>query len=131
MIMKHSQAFALFLGIYSKAIADPLSYLGPNWETILNFWTYIDSLSVEQWKTVGGRYSASLNCDKENIITRYCKNHSPCQDIQYCTWYLPNKLGTGIYSKWAAIFVSYELFAMHDLLNDGHELYFIPLFSDL
>ena len=129
--MKHSQAFALFLNTYPEAIDDPLSYLGPNWETILNFWTYIDSLTIEKWKTVGGRYNASLNYDKEIIIAGYCKNHRPCEDIQYCTWYLTSKLGTGSHSNCVAIFVSYELFAMHDLLNDGHELYFIPLFSDL
>jgi hypothetical protein len=129
--MKHSQAFALFLNIYPEAIDGPLSYLGPNWETILNFWTYIDSLTVEQWKTVGVRYSVNHNFDKENIIEGYCRKNRLCEDIQYCTWYLTSKLGTGSHSNFVAIFVSYELFAMHDLLNDGHELYFIPLFGDL
>jgi hypothetical protein len=30
--------------------------LGPNWQTVLHFWKYADSLSEAQWETVGKRY---------------------------------------------------------------------------
>jgi hypothetical protein len=29
-------------------LTDPGKYLGPNWEDVLNFWIYVDMLSVEE-----------------------------------------------------------------------------------
>ena len=52
---KAHQNFANYL-IKPEALTNPQDFLGPNYETVLNFWKWIDSLSEEQWKVVTDRY---------------------------------------------------------------------------
>jgi hypothetical protein len=125
--MKYSNALTEFLKIWPECINDFPSYLGQNWETILNFWSWIDTLTVEQWKTIGEKYypgSGKTACD-------YGENLDYFEDVQYCTWKVVNEINGSISAKEVAIFVSYELMVMHNILNAGHELYIIPMFNDL
>jgi hypothetical protein len=39
-------------------LTHPANYLGPNWEDVLNFWIYLDTLSYEEKKKMGQRYRA-------------------------------------------------------------------------
>jgi hypothetical protein len=36
-------------------LSHPEDFLGSNYEAVLNFWTFLDSLSEEQWKEVRKR----------------------------------------------------------------------------
>jgi hypothetical protein len=38
------------------ALKNPEKYLGPNWEDVLNFWIYLDTLSDEEKEEMGQRY---------------------------------------------------------------------------
>jgi hypothetical protein len=40
------------------ALTHPAKYLGPNWEDVLNFWIYVDTLSDEERKEMSDRYWA-------------------------------------------------------------------------
>ena len=41
-----------------EALTNPENFLGPNYETVLNFWTFMDSLTEDNWKEVARRYCA-------------------------------------------------------------------------
>jgi hypothetical protein len=42
----------------SDALTDPEKYLGPNWEDVLNFWIYLDTLSNKEKKEMAQSYWA-------------------------------------------------------------------------
>jgi hypothetical protein len=37
-------------------LTNPEKYLGPNWEDVLNFWIYVDTLSKQEREELGQRY---------------------------------------------------------------------------
>jgi hypothetical protein len=37
-------------------LTDPGKYLGPNWEDVLNFWIYIETLSDKEKEAIADRY---------------------------------------------------------------------------
>jgi hypothetical protein len=43
-------------------LKNPAKYLGPNWEDVLNFWIYVDTLSEQEKEEMRQRYQA-LNCN--------------------------------------------------------------------
>jgi hypothetical protein len=45
-------------GAPSDVLTSPEKYLGPNYETVLNFWRVMDGLTGNQWKKVARRYRA-------------------------------------------------------------------------
>jgi hypothetical protein len=47
------------------ALTNPEKYLGPNYQDVLNFWIYVDTLSDEE-KNEMWRLYWSLNCDVRN-----------------------------------------------------------------
>jgi hypothetical protein len=87
-----------------EALTSPQDFLGPNYETVLNFWWTIDSLTETQWKEVARRYGA-LDSAAWDAAWDAARN-----------------------AAWSA---TYELMGMHTLLNDGKDLLFVPLFNGL
>jgi hypothetical protein len=41
-----------------EVLTNPQKFLGPNWETVLRFWLYEESLTYEQWNELIRRYEA-------------------------------------------------------------------------
>ena len=58
--MNYSKAHQNFSNRLQKpeALTNPQDFLGPNYETVLNFWWTMDSLTETQWKEVARRYRA-------------------------------------------------------------------------
>jgi hypothetical protein len=54
---KIHQKFSKYLK-QPDALTNPEKYLGPNWKDVLNFWIYVDTLSVEEKEEMGQRYQA-------------------------------------------------------------------------
>jgi hypothetical protein len=52
---KIHQAFSERLN-QPDVLTNPEKYLGPNWEDVLNFWIYLDTLSDEEKKKMYDRY---------------------------------------------------------------------------
>jgi hypothetical protein len=106
-----------------EVLTNPEPFLGPNWETVLRWWLYAESLTVEQRNELYRRYEA-IDHD----------THDRAWDLAYdaaievigwdnscAVWYVvpyPEAL-TG------------ELISMHLLLERGHSLTFVPLIKDL
>ena len=58
--MNHSKAHQNFSNRLQKpeALTSPQDFLGPNYETVLNFWWFMDGLTEDQWEEVARRYNA-------------------------------------------------------------------------
>ena len=103
-----------------EALTNPQDVLGPNYEAVINFWWYMDSLTETQWNEVLRRYRA----------------------LDYAAWDAARDAAwpAAKYAAWDAAWsaaryavgnATYELIGMHTLLNEGKDLLFVPLFTDL
>ncbi len=108
----------------------PEIYLGPNWEAVINFWLYLDTLTEEQLKVVGERYVA-LNKKKRHISISNARVASVTikyeQDAEiaaYCSVSSTQSVGV----KTAAYYATCELLGLDKLLKRGHQPVFFPMF---
>jgi hypothetical protein len=123
-----------------EALTNPQDFLGPNYETVLNFWWTIDSLTETQWKEVARRYDALDSAARDAAVSAAW---SAARDAAWsAAWYASraaavsaSRAAAGYASRAAAVsaawYATYELMGMHTLLNDGENLLFVPLFGDL
>ena len=110
-----------------EALTNPQDFLGPNYETVLNFWWTIDSLTETQWNEVARRYSALDPAARDTA--RDAAGSAARSSAGYAAWYAAWDAAWSAGS--AAGSATYELIGMHTLLNDGKTLLFVPLFNDL
>jgi hypothetical protein len=116
----------------SDALENPQDYLGPNYLTVLNFWLWIDTLSIEQWEEVARRYNAipsaardasgdaawSAARDAAEVAAGSAAGDAAGDAAWYAAWY-------------AAGWATYEIIGSHILIEKGTPLTFLPLFNDL
>jgi len=102
--MTYSKAHQNFSNRLNKpeALTNPENFLGPNTQRVIEFWHKLDSLTEKQWSEVADRY--------------LCKNP-----------YDRGSSATGAAAREA----TYEIIAMHLLLEQGKKLIFVPLFDGL
>lgn len=132
--MKQSQALVYFkVETSSYTNYELRELLGPNWETILNFWTFIDGLTTEQWNFIGkssvtSTYDYSYDSFIQRAASEIAKSYFAAQ---LSTWKVARRKNVEMEARDVAILVTYELIAMHEVLNQGKSLFFIPLFENL
>jgi hypothetical protein len=127
-----------------EALTSPQDFLGPNYETVLNFWWFMDGLTADQWKEVARRYRALDYAagsaagyaarDAAGSAAGYAARNAAWD----AAWYAARDAARNAawYAAWyaardAARNATYELIGMHTLLNAGKTLLFVPLFNDL
>ncbi len=122
--MKNSTSLNHFLENHS------VEDLGANKNIIINFWLYIDTLSHEEWLSIGIKldnitpaYKMSLRAMAENITV-----FTPA--LQFSTWICPDIKHVEFAGKAAAINAAYELIAAEKILEGGRSLEVLPLFVD-
>jgi hypothetical protein len=67
--MNYSTAHLLLAKDFPDVLTEPEKYLGPNYKTVLNFWSFMDTLNEDQWFNVfniwiGVRIEAGYLVDK-------------------------------------------------------------------
>jgi hypothetical protein len=107
----------------------PEKYLGPNWEVVINFWLYLDTLSYDQLHVVYDRWLELSNEEKNiswdkawsasNAITKYAYDASESALHSVSSFYC---------AKVAAAYSTLELIGSQKLLAQGHEPVFFPMF---
>jgi hypothetical protein len=103
---------------------DPMTFLGPNYETVLNFWKWLDSLTVDQREIVHSR----------NKLSRSDRNQADTIAMMSAYYVIGEEFakqaclaaGSGPFG-----FATYELIGMHLLLEQGNKLTFVPMFDGL
>jgi hypothetical protein len=115
-----------------EALTSPQDFLGPNYETVLNFWWFMDSLTANQWNEVARRYRA---LDYAAWYAAGSAARNAARDAaRDAAW---DAAGSAAWDAawsaagYAARNATYELIGMHTLLDDGKDLLFVPLFNDL
>jgi len=68
--MKTSQSLDRYLEHYPDALEDPIKHFGPNYETLLNFWCYLDSLDLS---TIIRKFGYN---ESNYVLEDYCTPHS-------------------------------------------------------
>jgi hypothetical protein len=104
-------------------LTNPEPFLGPNWETVLRFWLYYESLTDEQQVELCRRYCAIDNYTLVRAWDLACNAAIEVigKDNRYAVFMaspVPEVL-------------TYELITMHLLFERGHQLTFVPLIKDL
>jgi hypothetical protein len=126
----------LQLSLGDLFISDPEKELGPNWETVLNFWLFLDSLSSDHRKLIGERYnelerSGRLRGHYEIV----CQYVGEVLENEGRLW---NKVYRGrnftfnynlIDYNLAVTWATHELVGMHELIEAGKEIHILPLFD--
>jgi hypothetical protein len=125
------QKFAEYLES-PEALTNPQDFLGPNTETVLNFWKWMDSLNEDQWKIVTDRYS---NLD---VAARNAAGYA----AGYAAWNAAGDAArdaarevsrdvAGYAARNAARIATLELMGMHIILEQGKKLTFVPMFDGI
>jgi hypothetical protein len=106
-------------GSPQEVLSNPGKYLGPNWEKVLDFWLYLDTLSDEQLRIVGERYYA-LDM-RERSIARDKATHN----ARITTIYADNAVDSVYHNNIAAMYATLEL------IGRVEKPVFVPMFHNL
>jgi hypothetical protein len=108
-----------------RALSHPEEFLGPNWKDVLNFWFYIDTLSLEQFEIARSRfwnldvadrkYVEKLICDASCDVTS--EQVSDCLYMSTLRWTLTN--------------ATLELIGAHKILEQSGDIRIVQLFLEL
>jgi hypothetical protein len=121
-ISKAHQALSTHLN-NPEVLTNPELFLGPNWETVLRWWLYYESLTYDQLKELNCRYYD--NDDDDTQIIAYNLAYGAAIEVIG----VDNR--SKVYRALQLPAITYELIAMHLLLERGHQLTFVPLIKDL
>jgi hypothetical protein len=105
----------------------PENFLGPNWEAVINFWLYLDTISKKQSIVVLKRWRA-LSAEERCIY--YSRAGGPARVTIKHSW-------NAVYSVYydyvhlAAKYASLEIIGLDKLLAQGHQPVFFPMFLNL
>jgi hypothetical protein len=107
-----------------RALTNPEDYLGPNWEDVINFWLYIDTLSeLQQLVIADSSFGLDYYVRVSHENTSYClATEAVGKEIIYAARYASNSV-----TNWFFGWINYELIAHHKLLEQGKTLLFLPL----
>jgi hypothetical protein len=106
----------------TEVLTNPESFLGPNWETVLRWWLYYESLTDEQWRELVRRYWAIDDYTRDRA-------YDLARNVVVEVIGEANRLAVLFIAPYLAI--TYELIAMHLLFERGYQLTFVPLIKDL
>lgn len=125
--MKTSQ---LQHGLGGRFISDPETQLGPNYQTVLNFWLFLDNLSEEQMESIGQKYSR-LEMDNrfQNRVAEYASKvlvneETVWHEVANQSKHLFYPMEFRIALTWA----THEIICMHKLIEDDVPIAILPLF---
>jgi hypothetical protein len=111
------------------ALNYPGDYLGPNWEEVINFWLYLDTLSKKQSISVLKRWRTLS--DKEKRIANGKAWYAARATTRYASWASSAVCDVVCYMNHAAEYATFEIIGLEKLLEQGHQPLFFPMFLNL
>ena len=116
-----------------RVLTNPEEFLGPNYETVLNFWLILDELSKDQWKTIDGRY-LDFYKNRESEEWRKAVNEANKASEETIG---ENFAGNAAWAAWqvygfsGASYATQELIGMHKLFEQNKPLTFFNMFLEV
>jgi hypothetical protein len=114
--MKKSKTQIVFEKRYS------VEELGPNWQTVLNFWLFLENLSVEQISAVRSR-NDKMRYTKRKIVDKLT--------IRSTNKVISESVRPSIHLWGASLFATFEIIAAQEILDEAGELTFLLMFDGL
>jgi hypothetical protein len=113
-------------GSPQDVLSNPAKYLGPNWENVLNFWIYLDTLSIEERGEMKDLYWDLDDNVRNSAIFAACDaaNEVVGEKFIFEAWDAADVV-TG---WWVFVYATWELIANHNLKTPAT---FIPLISGI
>jgi hypothetical protein len=109
-----------------RALTNPEDYLGPNWEDVINFWMYFDTLSKDEIDKMEDRY---WDLDEDVRVYAWLAAYHAAievvgEEVQSDAWFAASVVTDG-----GSVFTcaTEELLAHHKLLEQNKTLVAIPL----
>ena len=146
---KSHQNFNNHFGGNYDVLEHPENFLGPNYQTVLNFWSWIDTLNVQQIAKLGKCYYSVEAVDREiawsivrgitestvgrsNRTGTFSSTELTPLLALYGSRYLTGDIQISYYgAKTCTKIAAYELISMHILLEQDCGLFFVPMFENL
>jgi hypothetical protein len=99
-----------------RALKHPEDFLGPNWEDVINFWLYVDTLSESEISKIGDRYLA-LDYHVREASRRAARDSAG----EVVGWKVKNAAWCASYDVTRLVFAyaTNELIAYHKLLEQN------------
>lgn len=110
----------------SNVLEHPQLFLGPNYETVLNFWWHLESFLPEDFKSRNVVTIPNYTGHIMHVARKYSTNQADA-------WAATNdfvlkKTGTNcVQYGWATV----ELIAMHEILEEYESLHIVPKLLEL
>jgi hypothetical protein len=111
-----------------KVLTNPEDYLGPNWEDVINFWLYLDTLSESEISKIGDRYYALDYhvSDAARLAARLAARDSAeevvGEKVKNAAWLAAFYISGDVFA-----YATEELLTHHKLLEQGKTLVALPL----
>lgn len=112
------------------ALTEPQGFLGPNYRTVLNFWTYLDKLTIEQLTEVS-KTTAESSIDLGDFQDIRNTAESTIGMCYLSSVYEASILSSANddYLVEATTMATEELVGMHRLFAKGKQLRYVPMFD--
>jgi hypothetical protein len=111
-----------------KALTNPEDFLGPNWEDVINFWLYVDTLSESEISKIGDRYYALDYIVRGSALdaSSVAAGHVVGMKTKAAAWRVALYLTNDSF-YWVFGDATWELIGSHKLLEQGKSPTFLPL----
>jgi hypothetical protein len=96
--------------------------LGPNWQTVLNFWLFLDNLTEEQCNVVESR-NVKMQQAKRRIVDNLT--------IRSANNVISESVRNAIPLWGTRLFATHEIIATQEILDEAGELTFLLMFDKL
>jgi hypothetical protein len=128
---KTHQRFSVYLNV-PESLERPEDFLGPNSASVLNFWSWIDTLTARQSNEVALRWQTHYDSGRIAEDASYAVNPKAAHAAWEATWLHVWRDGTAMLDAARAItWATQELIGMHILLEQGNQLVFVPMFDNI
>jgi hypothetical protein len=111
-----------------RALSHPEEFLGPNWKGVLNFWFYLDTLSLDDIKNVE---MLLRNLDKADRVSAADLAWDAAHDTINDRCFIAAQDAVYIIFGSISWRVTCELIGAHKILEQGKPLTFVPIFLNL
>ena len=110
----------------SSVLTHPENHLGPNYETVLHFWKYVESLDPNtRYKLLDSYCPAIL----DNVIGQLCDKVKERLNFESGTLLLACGCLDDFSSELVIARATYEIILMDQLLEEGYKMVFLPMFE--
>jgi hypothetical protein len=104
----------------------PENYIGPNWDSVLNFWLHLDKLTEDQLNVVQYRYRALSFPDGD--MAYYRANNAANDTTDYANWAGDSASFCVLCANAVAKYATFELIGLNELLKKGQNPVYFPMF---